>query len=242
MVLGEYKELLEILNDGVLTDTERKIELCALFMGRPPDDPIFDEWSQKDLERESLRFTEWLKNIKPPDSFVLDGKNLTFMKFSTLHMGEYIDLSIYFKSSRENLSKIAAILWRQHKEDEWGNLIKEPYIFDVDERAKLFSEAPFEITAIIQEWSSFQENLVKIFPSIYEESNWDEIEDPELIPPEELEKIKKSIEEDKRRSHLIWPTILMDLADGDPIRFKTLLDMPLLLVLNLLALKKTRGK
>ena len=161
---------------------------------------------------------------------------LHFKSWYTL--GEFIDLNYLFENEAENFDKILSILYRKSNHDEWSNRVFEPLTFDLEERKQLFSYVCInDCFGAVVEFVKFKENFYKTYENLFNpiiES--DEVEELEL-DPEDI----KAEEEEKKLSAFSWERLIYDLCGGDITKVDQMTDLPVILVFNMLSMKKTYG-
>jgi len=159
-------------------------------------------------------------------------------KIEDITSGEFIDLDYYFKTgSIENLHLLCSILYKQYKIDEWNNTIEEPYIYDIHIRSEHFLKEPISnIYGIINYFYKFKENFINNYTGIF--TSPDDDLDLEGLDQNEINEIKKEIEEDKKRSEFSWQLLVFDLTNGDLTKFESVCGLSLIYVFNTIAMKK----
>jgi hypothetical protein len=175
---------------------------------------------------EILNSLSWVKN--EPRGYSAKLGQLTFRPFTFLTLGEFIDLEHYFSEDYiNNLPTICAILYRHTKEDEWSNVVYEPYKFIPQDRAALFLELPItDVYGIIQLYLKFRADFIERYSFIF---------NPEIDGEDEMD------EEDKQAEHVenkwSWEMLLYSLSGEDITKVDHITDLPLVFVFNFLAMK-----
>lgn len=202
-----------------------------------------DEWEDipsGDVIKEYLK-NEWLS--KPPIQNEIKqsiGK-YSFKPFSKLSLSEWIDVDAAILAS--DLSKVSAIVYKQTKEDEWGNINFEPYEYSATERSKDFINLP--ITDLIGVWYSaltYRENLFKVFADLFEGYD-DELseEEKDMLNPSEIKQIEDSIKIDNRKKDYAWQKLLDDISGGVWSHIPKILELPHTFVFGMRLSQKIYG-
>jgi hypothetical protein len=235
ITLRQYQELEELKLDG-LVNIELLLERIAILL----DTDIYDDRiSNMDFDevlniKETLYWldTEPKTNISDID-FLLKPK-----KLNKLLLGEFIDIEHYINDPIKNLHIISSIYFKNNKLDEWNNKIEEPYIYDIEERSELFLELP--ITYIMKYFNlymSWRNEFLKNYEELFQTEEPD-IEEVDL-QGYELIQYQKEVMEEKVKSKWSWESILYGLSSGDLTKFKNLFDVEVILVFNMLSMRKT---
>jgi hypothetical protein len=241
ITVEQYQELFLLNEDDFNGEFDLILEQLAIILNTSSDDDEFDELDIDDLISLMSKI-KWLKlDINKNNKLIID--NLHCKDFNKLTLGEFIDLEHFFGLNYiENLHIICAIIYKQQSIDQWNNVIEEPYRYDIYERSNKFLEYSIEdVYAIIKKYLDWKQNLMDIYGTLFEDPNFDKIENEEAFDVEELLEMKQEIEEDKKKSKWSWEAIVYDLANNDITKFNDVFDTQLILVLNTLSMKKTLG-
>lgn len=209
---------------------EKNMEILSILTDTMPDDEC---WEDMDIDE----LTNHIKNIKwvmtePPSTFNKNMLNFEIIDINRLTFGEFIDLDYFFAENYyDNLTKIAAILYKKTKRDEWDNLVYEPYgKYSIDERAILFEEVKItEIFGIIRYYLDFKKELAKIYEQLFEPNFEDIEEDPDLQYEDEEKDLIRQEEMAKKWS---WESVLYKLSDGDVSKYDIITEMPVIFIFN----------
>lgn len=232
----QYCELVDI----EINDYDNKIlEQLAVILDTSVDDEIIDDLSIDEVFEIFSRL-KWLKNPLPKKiEKVFNQKKLK--SFNDLTLGEFIDIEFYLAEDFiKNKPVVAAILYRNSKKDEWGNTIWEPYLFDPIERSAEYNSMNVcAIEGLIDEYQKFKDNFIKNYEQLFDSNEDDEkIEDATGVEAREL---KKMIAENKKRKKWGYENLIWNLSDGDITKFNQIFDMKLILVFNILSMRKSLG-
>lgn len=202
-----------------------------------------DEWENmpsKDVIQEYLR-NEWLNH--PPITNMINQEvgKYTLKPFTKLSLSEWIDVDSAIMES--DLSKICAIVYKQSKIDEWGNIVYEPYEYSATERSKEFLDSP--VTEVIGVWNGiikYRENLLNVFAELfdgYEEELTEE--DREMLSPSEIREIENSIKKDNQKKDFAWQKLLDTISGGVWSHIPDILELPHTFVFNMRLAQKVYG-
>jgi hypothetical protein len=111
--------------------------------------------------RELVDGLGWLRK-EPHKKYAKNVGDYSIIDFKKVTWGMFIDLEYYYsKDYIEHLPIICGILYRQQKEDEWGNVIVEPYEYDPKVRAELFKEIPItSVYGVVTSYLDFRNDLI----------------------------------------------------------------------------------
>ena len=202
-------------------------------------DTSIDEIEDIDIEDMTviMQSMEWAKS-QPKNFYRNELFEMVVKPISKLTLYEYIDLEHYFSNNYvKNLAIIAGIRYKHTEVDKFSNLIYEPYRYSPKDRQDLFLELPVtEVYGLINEFLQFRETFLKTYENLF---NPDGEED--LTPQEKLEMDAeeiKEIEENKKSTKWSWELMIYNLCDGDLTKYEALGELPLVLVFNMLGMKK----
>jgi hypothetical protein len=237
-----YQELIEIRNTEWESDIQSKLEELALLLDISPADPELESLYTKELY-ELIKQISWIYKLPPTrlkQEIEISGTKFQLIDISSIKMGEFIDIEHFLKEGEKNFHLIAAILYRQTKTNEWGNVQFEPYEYDLFKRAENFKSIPCtQILGAFEYFSNWKKEILKTYTNIFEDPDWDKIEGEEELPVEEVEQIKREIETEKRKAPHSWIGILLALSNGNAATFPQLFELQAILVFNILNAKKT---
>jgi len=159
--------------------------------------------------------------------------DLHYIGFQHLKVGEFIDLEYYFTNNyHKHLTDICAVVYRKSKLDEWGNVVFEPYSYDLNDRKELFNELPCtDVYGIVKDYILFRDNFMNAYINLFQEPATDDIE--EDLTDEDKEEIKKEDSLNKWS----WEKTLYILANEDITRIDDVLNMNLIFAFNMLSMK-----
>jgi hypothetical protein len=203
---------LEIIS--IVTDTDID-ELEDLTMSEVGDILKSLKWIRKEPPKTILKtFTDYVT----PRKF----RRYTY-KGMVFTLGEYIELNYLFSTNFvENLPLICAVLYRQEG---------EAYDYDPNDRKHLFYEMPItNIYGIIGDFITYKENFEETYVNLFEGDYSDE--------PEPEDEDKEAQAEEDRQNKWSWERLVYSVCGGDLTKRDKVLDLELVFVFNMLAMKK----
>lgn len=228
----QYQDLVQVTVDGK-SIFEKYVEYLSILTNTEAE-----EWEDLDIEEvgDLIRNLEWLKR-QPSSNFKTNVGKYKLIDFKHLTLGQYIDIN-YFKTEQwKNFHLILAILYRQIKQNEWGNETIEPYgQINLNKRADEFLDLPInDVYGVINSFNQFDEKFKQTY---YNQFNPD-IPEEDLDPEEDLTiEDKKEIEKEKERANWAWESLIYNLCDGDLTKYDAVLELPLIFVFNQITFKK----
>jgi hypothetical protein len=238
--LSQYQELVELRKEE-LDPTEMLIEQLALLADISPTDDVFEEMTLDEL-LEITQQMKWLAR-EPHSTEVTQIEGLRAKKLTNLTLGEFIDLEHWISVDYyANMHRMLAILYKKFSNDEWGNEVEEPYIYDLEERSKIFlQEGVTRVWYALSSYLEFKENFVKSYTDLFAETNSDEAETEaeQVLNAQEKLAQRKADAEEKARSRWSWESILWSLSEGDVTKYDALFQSKVILIFNILAMKKS---
>ncbi len=233
----QYEELVDIQNN---THENKMIEQLAVLLDISPDDELIT-----DLEVEKVfeifGKLKWMnKPIPKKIERVYNDKKLK--DFNDIRLGEFIDIEYYIEKDYTNGKlMLPSILYRKYKIDEWGNTIWEPYLYDPVERSENYKSMSIcSIEGLMEEYLNFRENFLNNYQQLFENTETFE-EDYEDLKGREVAEMKKSIAENKKKKKWGFENLIWNLSGGDITKFEPIFDMKLILVFNVLSMRKSLG-
>lgn len=237
ITLNQWLEWVEIQNDPDVISKD--FELLAFFYDITLEDPYFDQGL--DIIINDLKTLYWSR-IPPKGQSWSEWGKWSPIGLNDLSLGEFIDIEHYI-SDFNNLPIIIAILARQTKVDEWGNIIYEPYKYQPTQRANEFLDIPIPYAQwVIDSYKGWQSDFLEKYSLLFHnpEDTLDE-ESPEETGRERLDAVAAS----KKQAIAIkwsWEKLLWDLTSGDITKMESLLMTPVILVFNILAMRQSVGE
>ena len=201
-------------------------------------DMSYDEIDELDLDDmvQMVADMKW-SNTQPSKQYKHELLGMKIKPLSKLCLFEYIDLDYYFNDNyHTNLDKICAILYRQTKVNEWGEVVLETYDYDIHIRAEKFLDLPItEVYGIVSEFLKFRENFLDVYKNLFGEAEEElTADDKAAMEPEEI----KEVEAEVKNNKWSWERMIYGLTDGDITKSEAVGALPLTYVFNMLGMKK----
>lgn len=230
--VDDFLELRKLETDNFKINFSKQLAILSVITGE--DEEVFEDLDVDELNK-ILKSIAWIKS-QPSTEFQRKINNLHFKGFENLTLGEYIDIEHFISEDYyENLPIICAILYRQKRTDDWGNIIWEPYDnIDIWKRSEQFLDIPItDIFGIIQSLLNWRNEFMDIYQGLFQP------EIPDADPDEELSE-EDLIEEEKeqRLAKFAWAIIIDKLSNNDITKVNTITNLPLVQVMNHLTMKK----
>ena len=201
-------------------------------------DMSYDEIDELDLDEliKMVAQFKWALS-QPSKQYKHELLGMKIKPLSKLCLFEYIDLDYYFNNNyHTNLDKICAILYRQTKVNEWGEVVLETYDYDINVRAEKFLDLPItDVYGIVAEFLKFRENFLDVYKNLFGEAEEElTADDKAAMEPEEI----KEVEAEVKNNKWSWERMIYGLTDGDITKSEAVGALPLTYVFNMLGMKK----
>lgn len=231
-----WKELVLLKPEDFISTYEYKIELFYALLN---DDIDIDEL-EIDEVIEILESIDWVfKEPSTEHKKKIGGFRLKDV--NSLSLGEFIDLEHYAKDGYINkIEYICSILYKKYKTDEWDNEIEEPYIYDLEKRKEIFLKTNISnIYGVLKYYIDWKTKFMKIFDSLFQDPDFDVIEDEDKLSEEEVIEIKKEIEKEKIKASFSWHFLIYKLCNGDITKMDAITNLSVNYIFTTLSMKKT---
>lgn len=200
-------------------------------------DSNISEFEELDID-ELGELTKQIKWVQSDPSRRYKNKldNYVLKPFSKLSLGEFIDLEHYFSNNYlDHFCHILALLYRRTSKNVYGDDVIEPYEYSPRDRLDWYLEYPItDVYGLIPEYLKYRENFTNTYTNLLV----DVVPDDEVLDdPNEIKEQKKEQEKQK----FAWESTIMGLCNDDLSKFNDILNMPVVLVFNILGMKKTLG-
>jgi hypothetical protein len=240
--IEQYQELIQIEKEKEnLSKTEYFIEKLALFLDLSPEDSFFDEIEADDLFK-IINGISWTNSPIPVSSKEKEFNGMLPKKFEALCLGEFIDLEHFMENPDDNLHKIAAVLYKQSRVNKWGNLEIEPYEYDSEKRAEEFLEAPVPpVYNLVSSYVAWRKNFLDNYQELFQGDEPDQDEEEELEGYEVVER-QKQLQKEKVLIKWSWENMIWNLSQEDITKMKSIFGTEVILVFNMLSMKKSLDK
>jgi len=210
------------------------LERYCILAGIDSDDDRIEDVPIKELNKEitKLKFL----NIQPSFQVQKKVQDKKLIPFNKLTLGAFIDLEYYIQDHVKSISKIFAVLYRNYKQDEWGNEIYEPYTFDMNVREAEFDMMHIkELYAVVGEYIKWRNQLIDTYKVLFDGGETNEElteEETEGLQSHEIQQLKRDIERQESLKKFSWQKLVFDLAGEDITKMKSVFELPALLVFN----------
>ena len=198
-------------------------------------DSDISEFEELDID-ELSELTSQIKWIQSDPSRRYKNKldKYVLKPFSKLTLGEFIDLEYYFSNNYlDNFCHILALLYRRTSKNVYGDDIIEPYEYSPRDRLDWFLDYPItDVYGLIPEYLKYRENFTNTYTNLLV----DVVPDDEVL--EDAEEIKEQKREQEKQK-FAWESTIMALCNDDLSKFNDILNMSVVLVFNILGMKKT---
>ena len=191
----------------------------------------------EDLDIDELgKLTKQIKWIQSEPSRRYKNKldNYVLKPFTKLSLGEFIDLEHYFSNNYlDHFCHILALLYRRTSKNVYGDDIIEPYEYSPRDRLDWYLDYPItDVYGLIPEYIKYRDNFTNTYTNLLS----DVVTDDEVL--EDADEIKEQKREQQRQK-FAWESTIMALCNDDLSKFNDILKMPVVLVFNILGMKKT---
>ena len=198
-------------------------------------DSDISEFEELDID-ELSELTKQIKWIQSDPSRRYKSKldKYVLKPFSKLTLGEFIDLEHYFSNNYlEHFCHILALLYRRTSKNVYGDDIIEPYNYSPSDRLDWYLDYKItDVYGLIPEYLKYRENFTNTYTNLLV----DVVTDDEVL--EDADEIKEQKREQEKQK-FAWESTIMALCNDDLSKFNSILDMSVVLVFNILGMKKT---
>lgn len=228
----KYIDIISIQEDSVF---KRNLELITILTDS-------DEWDDLPTKKitEVINSNKWLSS-KPNSNHKNKIDEWTLKPFNKFTLAEWIDLEKYILERKyENL---IALCYRKTKQDEWGNIIYEPYLYNCSERSDVFLDYPVTyLFGVIESAIKYRDSLLNSFYELFEsieESDFEPDNDELTYMTEaEIIELKQQIKKDNEKKFYSWQKLLDDISGGNWSYIEEILNLPVVFVFNMMMMKK----
>jgi hypothetical protein len=242
--LYQFKELRALKDAGGFFNIQ--LETLAILA-----DVSTDEIEELTLEEISdlFRSVKWVLHEPKKGLFnelSIDGQTYHLQPFKKLTLDEFIDLEYFLQNDYlVHISHIVSVFWRRIDRDKWQNVEFEQYIFSPFDRHELFDDVEItKVYGILNEYLKYRENFMQKYMALF---NTDDEPDDETLDPKDFDSIAEYKDERntkkkrKKARKWGWESLIYDLCEGDFTKIKAVGELPLILVFNMLAMRKELG-
>ena len=198
-------------------------------------DSDISEFEELDIDELTV-LTEQIKwiNSEPSKRYKNKLDKYVLKPFTKISLGEFIDLEHYFSNNYlDHFCHILALLYRRTSKNVYGDDIIEPYEYSPRDRLDWFLDYPItDVYGLIPEYLKYRENFTNTYTNLLV----DVVPDDEVL--EDAEEIKEQKREQEKQK-FAWESTIMALCNDDLSKFNDILNMSVVLVFNILGMKKT---
>lgn len=236
--LPAYTELQELEADTTLEGVDRVLEQLAVLLDTDTSDPLFDELSMDDFFDIVPRLA-WL--AQPPRPVLAQDLGVyRFKPLNELALGEFIDLEHWNSGDWSSAPRIAAILYKQHRVDEWSETVWEPYGYDLSKREQAFSTMSVSAVAgMYDHYRVWRTDFMEKYAILFEDNSRlpdDWVEEP--IDPADRKAAADEAAQAAANKQWSWEHMMFSLTGGDVSRFGEVFASNVVLVFNVLGMRK----
>ena len=198
-------------------------------------DSNISEFEELDIDELTV-LTEQIKwiNSEPSKRYKNKLDKYVLKPFTKISLGEFIDLEHYFSNNYlDHFCHILALLYRRTSKNVYGDDIIEPYNYSPSDRLDWYLDYKItDVYGLIPEYIKFRENFTNTYTNLLV----DVVADDEVL--EDADEIKEQKREQEKQK-FAWESTIMALCNDDLSKFNSILDMSVVLVFNILGMKKT---
>ena len=207
-----------------------KIDVLCILTDK--DVSYFEELELNELS-ELTKQIKWLQS-DPSRRYKNKLDNYVLKPYSKLSLGEFIDLEHYFSNNYlDHFCHILALLYRRTSKNIYGDDIIEPYNYSPSDRLDWYLDYKItDVYGIIPEYLKYRENFTNTYTNLLV----DVVTDDEVL--EDADEIKEQKREQQKQK-FAWESTIMALCNDDLSKFNSILNMSVVLVFNILGMKKT---
>jgi hypothetical protein len=198
-------------------------------------DSNISDFEELDIDELTV-LTEQIKwiNSEPSKRYKNKLDKYVLKPFTKISLGEFIDLEHYFSNNYlDHFCHILALLYRRTSKNIYGDDIIEPYNYSPSDRLDWYLDYKItDVYGLIPEYIKFRENFTNTYTNLL----------VDVVPDDEVLDDADEIKEQKReqeKQKFAWESTIMALCNDDLSKFNSILDMSVVLVFNILGMKKT---
>ena len=198
-------------------------------------DSDISDFEELDIDELTV-LTEQIKwiNSEPSKRYKNKLDKYVLKPFTKISLGEFIDLEHYFSNNYlDHFCHILALLYRRTSKNIYGDDIIEPYNYSPSDRLDWYLDYKItDVYGLIPEYIKFRENFTNTYTNLL----------VDVVPDDEVLDDADEIKEQKReqeKQKFAWESTIMALCNDDLSKFNSILDMSVVLVFNILGMKKT---
>ena len=213
-------------------DTFKKLSIVSGKSIHELERVTFDEL--KELKKEAKPLIDETAPSTPCDYIFANDVSFYPKPLNTMTLAEFIDG--YFMAINKDVVGIVVLLYRiKLKSDEIGRDEWEDWGGFTHKRRELFEDIDwFEVKKHVEDFYRFKDKILKEYYENHEEEDlYNGLSEEE----------KKIVQEEERKEEVknqyMWEQMIYQLSNGDVTKFNQILDMNVVLIFNLVNMKKT---
>lgn len=233
ITVDEWVELSQLREED-LSFYEYQLSKLSILTESLVDDEYWDNLDIDDINM-YIKQASFI-DLEPTKNFKNVIGDYRLIQFNKITLGEWIDIDSYLTSDFfNNFTKLLSILYRKTEIDKWGNVIYEPYDFDIKQRSFEFCDISItDVYGVIELVSDFRKNILEGYKVILMVDDGDELDDEEKegLSEEDIIEIENDLAKDKIKKDFAWIKFVSDLTDGDITKTKDVLETNFIYILN----------
>jgi len=229
LTVQQFKDLRTVLSQESDSITQKYIDVLLAVTDEDID--VIEDLTIKELTK-AFNSMLWIGK-EPSKNHVTKFDKYTLLDFKKITWGMFIDLEYFYsKDYIVNLETITAILFRQSKENEWGQIEFEPYKYSPVDRGLSFANLPIEsVYGVVMKYLDYRNHLLNdAYIHLFNSDIPDEEE-----PVNSRDKVAKQKEETFNK--WAFENVTLNLAGDDILKMREVLELPLVYVLNILSMR-----
>lgn len=238
ITVEEFKELKSI-DTAELGFFGAQLERFCILAGIDSDDDRIEDIPISVLNKHIAKLQ--FLNLEPSLQIRNKVSDFTLMPFTKLTLGAYIDIDKWLENPVENFNKIIAVLYRRTRENEWGEIEYEPYRYDINKRAESFEYAYIEdVYAAYIEFNKFRNSIIDRYKFLFDTDEDGELteEESEGLEQEDINDLNEYLKKLEEKKKFAWQDLAYKLAGEDVTKMRDVLELPVIMVFNNLAMNK----
>lgn len=236
ITVSEYSDIQRII-EANSTTFKRSLELLCYLT----DDDAWEDLPTASVVKAYIA-CGWLSHSPVINMIPQTLGEYTLKPFNKLTLAEWIDLDSSLIAM--DVSKVGALLYRKTKEDEWGNVLFEPYEYALSSRVEYYND--LSITSLWGLFNSALEYRTKLLSTYaelfdsYDDGKLTE-EERDMLSESEIKDIESSMKQDNRKKDFAWQRLLDDISGGNWSTIPKVLELPHSFVFNMRLARKVYG-
>lgn len=234
------------------------IQLFSILTDEDPT--VFEDMTVEQFIqlKSKIGFLLNLPNNRPLKTITTNNITLHLVPYHSISGGEFIDLESYIRGDiLDNLTKLLAVCYRRVVDA--GDLFNPPriekYTGNNAYKQKLFDTVCIaDVYGVVKEYIQFRKEVFENYSNLVnfqEEEEMDEetkalnekilaeeAAEEENLSISEKNQLQKAKELEENRQKWGFAAMILRLAGGDITKYNEILELPLLMIMNILAMKK----